>query len=291
VAKKCIAFLLLALQILNPVNAQAKELVFDGITPQSDATIPIKIAINNDYGFGFIAGETRELVEIDIIANFAITSGTVSAYVYQNSSNGNAGTGTYIGTLVQSEDASTYGSLSNAYLLKMKGRTSLITGLKYWVFFRYANYAGSGADFWGTVTPTVVGSWAIIGSGGNYQLILNTNNFSYTSYPIARLYLSTPTTISVALSPGGSSATYRRSSNLRANVNSDGPVTFYANGKKIGGCISIQSTSGVALCPWKPSFRGAVQVKARVVPRDSENYDPAISTATTINVDNRTNRR
>jgi hypothetical protein len=164
--KRFITIVLLALQIISPSVAQAKELVFDGITPQTDGSIEIKIAINYDYGFGFIAGENRDLTEINIIADRLITSGTVSAYVYQNSSNGNAGTGTYVATLVQSEDASSYGSLSNAYLLKMKGRASLVAGLKYWVFFRYANYAGVGADFWGKVTPTVVGSWSIIGSTG-----------------------------------------------------------------------------------------------------------------------------
>jgi hypothetical protein len=289
-AKRCVLLLLIALQLFAPIPAQAKELVLDGITPQTDSSIQHVLGINNDYGFGFIAGESRNLFEIDIIANYAISSGTVSAYVYQNSSNGNSGTGTYIATLVQSEDASAYGSLSNGYLLKMKGRAPLVVGLKYWVFFRIANYAGVGGDFWGTVTPTVVGSWSLIGSTGSYQLIMNTNNFPYTSYPIARLYLSTPATISVALNSGGSTASYRRQSTLRATVNSDGPITFFANGKKIAGCINIQSTGGAALCAWKPSLRGAIQVKARVIPRDNE-FEPATSSSTNINVGARSNYR
>lgn len=66
-------------------------------------------------------------------------------------------------------------------------------------------------------------------------------------------------------------AVYRNGIVITANIGTvggDGKVTFYANGKKIPGCIKRQSSSLIATCTWKPSTRGAVTVRASIVPND-----------------------
>lgn len=66
-------------------------------------------------------------------------------------------------------------------------------------------------------------------------------------------------------------AAYRTQVSITATlgtVGADGKVTFYANGKKIPGCIKVNSTSLVATCNWKPGFRGSVTITASINPLD-----------------------
>ena len=64
-----------------------------------------------------------------------------------------------------------------------------------------------------------------------------------------------PTSHSIALTSGLTTATYRSSSTIRSTVDIDGRVTFYSNGKKIPGCINVLTSSKVANCNWKPSVK------------------------------------
>ncbi len=64
-----------------------------------------------------------------------------------------------------------------------------------------------------------------------------------------------PTSHSIALTSGLTTATYRSVSTIRSTVDIDGRVTFYANGKKIPSCINIATSSKVANCNWKPSVK------------------------------------
>jgi hypothetical protein len=77
-----------------------------------------------------------------------------------------------------------------------------------------------------------------------------------------------PSTIS--LSSGGTpNLIFRTPSSFAATSNYPGKVTFYANGKKIAGCVSKTTISLVATCSFKPTNHGAVTVTARFVPTDS----------------------
>jgi hypothetical protein len=67
-------------------------------------------------------------------------------------------------------------------------------------------------------------------------------------------------------------AAFRSQLTLTATLSTagtDGKVTFFANGKKIAGCIKVQTISLVATCAWKPSSRGAVTLSATSYPTDS----------------------
>jgi len=64
-----------------------------------------------------------------------------------------------------------------------------------------------------------------------------------------------PTSHSIALTSGLTTATYRSVSTIRSTVDFDGRVTFFSNGKKIPGCINVLTSSKVANCNWKPSVK------------------------------------
>ena len=64
-----------------------------------------------------------------------------------------------------------------------------------------------------------------------------------------------PTSHSIALTSGLTTATYRSVSAIRSTVDFDGRVTFFSNGKKIPGCINVLTSSKVANCNWRPSVK------------------------------------
>ena len=265
----------------------------DGITPQTDLTKVSDYGLTtSNYGFGFTAGASREIVEVDILVSRALASSTVVGRMYQNSVNGASGSGTFVATFTQPSSAVAYvGGITNAYILRLTGTAQLVAGLKYWIYFTAPNYTGVETNYWVTTTPTVSGSWAMVTSGSSYVMTIASNSFTNSAYPAFKLVASTPTTISVSLNAGGSTATFRTSTWVKAQVNSDGPVTFYANKKYIPGCKGIQSSAGVALCNWKPSLHGVYKLTARVLPTDSANYLPKSSDDFQMLVSKRTNIR
>ena len=96
--------------------------------------------------------------------------------------------------------------------------------------------------------------------------------------------------ITLSISGGTNTATYRTASTLTANVDNDGRVTFYAGGKKIPGCISKATMSGVATCSWRPAVRGAISIMASLNP-ESDQYPTVRSSVINVAVVNRSNRR
>jgi hypothetical protein len=74
-----------------------------------------------------------------------------------------------------------------------------------------------------------------------------------------------PTTHTIALTSGLNSAIYRTTSTLRSIVDVDGKVTFLFNGKRIPGCINIQTVSLIATCTWKPSAVNYNYITAQLV--------------------------
>jgi hypothetical protein len=77
-----------------------------------------------------------------------------------------------------------------------------------------------------------------------------------------------PSASSISISAALSNR-YRTSSTITATLGvagTDGRVTFYQNGKKIGGCINIVSISLAATCNWRPTTRGSVRLSATLTP-------------------------
>ena len=94
---------------------------------------------------------------------------------------------------------------------------------------------------------------------------------------------------SLALSGGVTSAVYRTSTTISAEVNVAAKVTFKAGGVIIAGCKN-KSTSGtspfIASCTWKPSKRGSYSITATATPI-SNSYTASNATPLRVMVSNR----
>ncbi len=76
---------------------------------------------------------------------------------------------------------------------------------------------------------------------------------------------------------------------ITANVNTSGKITFYADGKKIPGCIS-RSVASIITCNWKPNIHKTFNVSARLLPTDSS-YLTSTSQPIVVKIVNRSTRR
>ncbi len=74
-----------------------------------------------------------------------------------------------------------------------------------------------------------------------------------------------PTSHVIALTSGLSTAVFRTASTIQSTSDVDGKVTFYFNGKRIPGCINVQTQSKVASCTWKPAAVGTNKITAQIV--------------------------
>ena len=203
--------------------------------------------------------------------------------IYDN----NAGVpGSLLGTM-------TYASISG-YFATFTGTTSLSTAGTYW--FRFSSPAYYSPCY--NLTPVLTGSlpgWSVGrtresgNSGASFTTRSDDLTFLFTingSGGTAPVY----STIAVSAS---SIATFRQSLTLTASLGvagSDGKVTFYADGKKIPGCINKLSVSLSTTCSWKPSKRGSSLITARVVPTDGS-FIASTSAAKNILVGNRSDKR
>ena len=74
-----------------------------------------------------------------------------------------------------------------------------------------------------------------------------------------------PASHTIALTSGLTTASYRTVSTIRSTTDIDGKVTFSVNGKRIPGCISVQTVSKIANCTWRPSVINYNYLTARLV--------------------------
>jgi hypothetical protein len=149
---------------------------------------------------------------------------------------------------------------------------------------------GSGGTGGGGAGGQRAGSSATgIGAGGGGSTVALAGDGSTGVIILTYTYVS-PTTLSVSAS---SNLTYRVSGTLTANLGvagSDGRVTFYANGKRIPTCVNILSVSLTAICAWKPSIHGAIQISATLIP-SSGIFSASSSGAIGVGVKKRSNTR
>ncbi len=97
------------------------------------------------------------------------------------------------------------------------------------------------------------GSNAFYGTYNIRNFKLWTSELTTTQIQESYNALFSPTIHTIALTSGLSTAVYRTSSTLRSTSDVEGRVTFFVNGKRIPGCINIQTVSKVANCTWRPS--------------------------------------
>jgi hypothetical protein len=131
---------------------------------------------------------------------------------------------------------------------------------------RYLQVSTNGGSTWTDEVGSTMNTWN--------NVVMNsdaTKAFATTIAAGASYLGSIPQPLSFSLTSGRTGAmTYRASNTLRTTSNYAGKVTFYANGKKIGGCISVPTDGSlVATCNYKPTIHGAVTISAKFVPTDA----------------------
>jgi hypothetical protein len=141
------------------------------------------------------------------------------------------------------------------------------------------------------------GTWNVTFAGANsataYQIAVARDGSRGIS-PIygGQLQYAGTTISSGAISLSLNNSIFRTSATITATVSptTGGRTTFYANGKKIPGCISKVTSGSSVTCSYKGSTRGAVRIYARYQPTDP-NYTATNSLTSTILVSNRTSKR
>ena len=144
---------------------------------------------------------------------------------------------------------------------------------------------------------TTFGTWAMTYTGVNnstaYQLAIARDG----SRGIAPIYggqlqyagtVISTATISLTINNG----LFRNSTSITASISpsTGGKTTFYANGKRIAGCIAKATTGSSVICSFRPSVRGALRIYAEYTPTDTA-YVKGTSLYSTILVGNRANTR
>jgi len=152
---------------------------------------------------------------------------------------------------------------------------------------RYLQLSTNGGSTWTDEVGATMNTWNTVVMNSDATKAFATTFASGSSY-----LGSIPQPLSFSLTSGRADLmTYRASNTVTTTSNYAGKVTFYANGKKIGGCISIPTDgSFMATCNYKPTIHGAVTITAKFVPADS--YFSAISQELfRTRVSSRTNNR
>lgn len=89
---------------------------------------------------------------------------------------------------------------------------------------------------------------------------------SFSNFAVSNLSTrTTNSSVALALNPVSTSASYRTSTSVKADVTAQGKVSFYQNGKIIPTCRNIATTSSspfYATCSWRPSVQQYVLLKA-----------------------------
>lgn len=148
--------------------------------------------------------------------------------------------------------------------------------------------ANGGTTGVGPTTPTVNRGGGG-GGGGNGGIGVNHyGTAGAAGVVMIRYALQGGITVSFTSTP-----TYRVATTITATTTMAGKVTFFANNKRIAGCIKI-STSGAgpisATCSWKPSRHGSNVISTQFTPTDS-NYVSGTTVSTAVYAAKRTTNR
>jgi hypothetical protein len=263
----------------------------------STAFSALLVTTDNVSGFGYGMVTTR-FSDIPITIPSAATIQNVKVRVANSGTYPIAGANLAIYSGTSSSPTTLIGTFTNGGLvdpiLTFTGNISLPSAGTYWLRFGASAYYQPQFSM-STVTTGSVSGWSVgrmrestdSGStfttrGDNLTFLFVINGTGGGLVSASTIAMSAPTT-----------ATFRVASFITATmgeVGSDGKVTFYANKKKIQGCISIPSSSLSATCSWRPATRGNIALSAKVVPNDS-NVTASTSAPIQVKVSNRSTRR
>ena len=170
----------------------------------------------------------------------------------------------------------------NYYLFKEPVTTSSIRYLGIW----------SSAGQCGVPYTTSTGAYKT-GSSAPFSgpFSTQTGNFPFLQLLYTTVdHWSVPATISLSITGGAATVSKGGTVQITTTQNKDGLVTFKANGKNIGRCVSIPSTSMSATCNWKPSIQGSVSLTA-TLKSPSASYATVTSSPLRVSANKRSTTR
>ena len=239
---------------------------------------------NGNYAQQFLAGTTATISGINIQVGSASTTYFTNSLVKIYADNSQL-PGTLLGTFSPS-------SISSG-IAQYTGSVSVTSGTKFWVFPTYS----TGNTTWCYAYPSTDGTpvtyqsgWTNAYNGTIGAMYFNqspSNGAGWGSTMTSAFLIQLAIVVNGNLSPSTVSlrnvgiANYRLTQVLYADLGvagTNGAVTFYANGKPIPGCRSIQSVTLSASCNWKPAQLGGVTLAAKIVPSNST-FTPSSSSA------------
>ena len=259
-----------AAQLFTTINSSCSGYgMVSNLTWASQINIPSAATITS-VEYKFSGSDSRSNVVVKFVSD---SSGTPSNSV--------------LGTFTFDTSTSTTGIYKGNVSLPAAGRYWLTIGSSTLVYPCYTTNAVTTGSLSGWSTGT---SYESSNSGSTFPNSYANYNFDFVLYGSGGG--ATPVSSSIALS-SSSTVAYRQTMVITASLGvsgTDGKVTFYANGKKIAGCISKPSSSLAATCSWRPTQRGSVNLTAKLVPTDV-GYLQSIAMVKPVTVSNRLTTR
>lgn len=122
--------------------------------------------------------------------------------------------------------------------------------------------SGGGSGYVGGLTSTTLTSGAstMPDPSGGTTTGRSGNGFVKISYTMGTA------TISMGLAGGVTNVLKGQIIAITATVDYAGKLTFFADGKKIAGCVSMPTNVGIQTCNWKPTVQKSVTLMARIDP-------------------------
>jgi hypothetical protein len=237
-----------------------REVVINPRTGETTLASAAQVWLNPEYWFKLVgdysSGDpsgsyTEDASWSALVTGKAIGTGAANTDLMVNSSD--AGIAEIANTLVVNSKSDWFVP-SQEEMRALVRQSSLFDGLlgEYWTSSTYEPNRTDGAYFIETSNPSR-NAYEVKYHGKGLRPI---RSFSIAAAALPGVVLT--------MNSGLRTATFRTVNTISAVATEAGKVTFFADGKKIAGCISVQTSANTASCSWKPSVRKSQQLTARL---------------------------
>jgi hypothetical protein len=230
---------------------------YDGWTVTSGATQWIAFVVT--------ASDAAVISKVELNMNntnaASLAGSTVS--FYGNPTSAPKQSGDLLGTLTFSEFR-LQPSQTTSGAAVFTGSVNIPSAGQYWFRFGDLSPTFSARYRFGNISNQT-GPWSAYQGSPNMNFFDGTNQSLSNYYPAVRITGSAPalpSRVVITLNSGLKTAAFRTVNTISAVTTEAGEVTFFADGKKIARCISVQTNANTASCNWKPSVKKSQQLTA-----------------------------
>jgi uncharacterized repeat protein (TIGR02059 family) len=167
--------------------------------------------------------------------------------------------------LIYSETLSATAPATSTFAVFVKGVTNTVTAVSI-----STNTVRITLNFSVIVGDTVTVAYTDPSAANNLNAIQDeagNDAPSFAATAVSNLSIATTnSSLTIALNPASSTATYRAVTTIRATVSTPGRVDFFHEGKIIPNCRNLSTSANIANCSWKPSKHAYVNLTARLKP-------------------------